>query len=86
MRKNVSGIMAAVVAVVAGASIAFGVPIAGIKPIGVLTPAPGGTVESAVYAISPDGSYAVGYSNGPDLAGSATIQQPVIWSASTGLV
>jgi len=57
-----------------------------LMPMGVLTPAPGGTTISWVSALSADGTYAVGYSAGPNLAGTATINQPVIWSQATGLV
>lgn len=77
------GIAVAVLAIATAATTALG---AGITSIGVLAPAAGGTAESAVHAISPNGTYAVGYSNGPNTDSSATIQQPVIWSAGTGLV
>jgi len=77
------GALAAVIAVTVGATSALG---AGITSIGVLTPAAGGTAESAVNAISGDGIYAVGYSNGANQDSSATIKQPVIWSVADGLV
>ena len=62
---------------------AFG---ASLDSIGVLTPTAGGTTVSWVSAISADGTYAVGYSNAPNNAGTSTINQPVIWSKATGLV
>jgi hypothetical protein len=78
------GTLAAVFTVTVGATTALG---ASISSIGALTPAgDGGIPASAVYAISPDGTYAVGYSNGQNLAGAVTISQAVIWSSASGLV
>lgn len=81
MRRT--GALAAIIAVTVGATSALG---AGITSIGVLTPAAGGTAESAVNALSGDGVYAVGYSNGANNTASATIKQPIIWSVADGLV
>ncbi|UCD30092.1 MAG: hypothetical protein JSV03_06365, partial [Planctomycetota bacterium] len=78
------GIAAAVAAVLVVTTQAVGGT--NLMSIGVLNPAPDGTVASGVYATSPEGTYAVGYSDGPDSAGTATIQQPIIWSQATGLV
>ena len=83
MRMSRLGKVAAVIAVMAGATIALG---ASITQIGALTPTEGGTIDSRVYAISPDGVYAVGSSNGPNVLANATISQAVIWSAGSGLV
>ena len=57
-----------------------------ILSIGVLEPGPGGTAFSAVYAISPDGTWAAGGSTGSNVAGTAAMGQAVLWSAGTGLV
>jgi hypothetical protein len=57
-----------------------------LTPIGTLAPASGGTAMSWVSAISPDGTYAVGYSLGTNQAGTTSMNQPVIWSQATGLV
>ncbi len=75
--------VAAVVVALLGATSVFG---ANISSIGALTPGPGGTASSAVYAISPDGSWAVGGSTGANVAGSAAMEQAVIWSAGSGLI
>src|SRR3989304_205080 len=83
MRIARLGKVAAVVAVMAGATVALG---AGIVPIGVLTPVAGGTIDSRVYAMSPDGQYAVGSSNGSNILGDAPLSQAGIRSASPGLV
>ncbi len=73
--------------VMAGATVALG---AGITSIGVLNPGEGGTVASAVNAISGDGQYAVGYSNGTvqytDMTGNPAQfsgQIAVVWKAGT---
>jgi len=60
---------------------------ASFSPIGVLDNSPpAGVAQSWVSAISPDGTWAVGYSHGPNSGGTATIKQPVVWSQATGLV
>ncbi|MBI4580378.1 MAG: hypothetical protein HY718_11790 [Planctomycetes bacterium] len=81
--KTVTGWRAhvAVLAVTVGATAAFGVPV--LHSIGVLDPA---DPASAIYAISPDGTWAVGYSNGPNSTASANIQRAIVWSTGTGLV
>lgn len=63
-----------------------GVLGAAITSIGALTPGPGGSANSKVYAISPDGTWVVGGSIGSNVAGTAAMEQAVIWSAGTGLV
>lgn len=58
----------------------------GIHSIGVLTPSEGGTVESYVYAVSADGTWAVGSSTGANSTNTATLSQAVVWSESSSLV
>jgi hypothetical protein len=82
MFKSVAA-LTVVVGLIAGS--AFGVT-ASLTPVGVLTPTPGGALASQVNAISGDGADAVGWSNGVDSTGTATIHQPFIWSAATGIV
>lgn len=67
-------------AIAVGASMASGVPF--LNSVTPLTPMTGDAVMSKIYAISPDGSYAVGSSNGTNIAGTATLSQGIIWSAS----
>ncbi|HPD31608.1 MAG TPA: hypothetical protein PLL20_16570 [Phycisphaerae bacterium] len=64
-----------------GVGSVLGAPM--LQSIGVLDPA---NPASAVTAISSDGTWAVGHSNGLDSAGTTSIRQPIIWSQSTGLV
>jgi len=78
-------VMLAIAAVTVGAASAFA---GSLVSIGVLdeTPPAGGSPASAIYAITPGGEYAVGYSNAGNIADSATINQPIIWSVGDGLV
>ena len=59
-----------------------------LTDIGVLTPAAAdsGVAMSRINAISPDGTWAVGLSNGTNLGGTATMSQAIAWSAGSGLV
>lgn len=82
---SMSRMLLASLAIMTGATIALG---AGITSIGVLTPGEEGTVGSAINAVTPDGQYAVGYSNAAvtidNQDGSTTeitAQIPVIWHA-----
>ncbi len=75
----------ALLAVVSATSGAWGA--VSLVDIGVLTPAQdGGIPESRIYAVSPDGTWAVGASNGSNVAGTSTMSQAIIWSSSSGLV
>ncbi len=76
---RISGKLAILLGVfMVSATTAFGITI---TSIGVLTPAAGDTPASGVTAISPDGSYAVGYSNVAD--GAVTVQRPIVWTGGT---
>lgn len=82
-KKTLVGVAAACMAVALGTG-ALGAPL--LTSIGALEPGPGGTHSSAVYALSPDGTWAVGASTGANLAGTGAMSQAVIWSSATGLV
>jgi hypothetical protein len=83
VRRGIS----ATIAIVAGLAWAANVmAAASLTSIGALTPAAGGTVESKPYALSPDGNWVVGISNGPNTTATDTISQPIVWSSSSGLV
>ncbi len=81
--RVLSGVAACVVLAGVTASALGATP--SLVSIGALTPGTGGTTESRIYALSPDGAWAVGYSNGQDALG-GPLTQAVVWSTGSGLV
>lgn len=74
--------VAAILAVSVAATSAYGVT-ASLVSIGALSPGDDGTVMSKIYAISPDGLYAVGESNGMDATGSIPMAHAILYSTAS---